>query len=740
MVLEQGNDVARTLRFRGWADADRLAAKCGNLEYLVKCRPLAAPQVLEVHKRLLGAGVKAEHVSIDDDRSLLICCVDDMQARMVMALDGLRTTDGGELKLTRGDGDLLPMDQLPSLFVQPVGKIVAVKRRDPHRTFCGLLRPFNKGSALFVSKDHRVPRIICPHGSCPADYAEDPSQFAEVLVAAKITEWPLQGSYANGEVTAVVGEVGDVKAEVKVILTENGVDDSDFPPEVLETLPPLDANGEWHIPKEEIAARRDLRDTCIFTIDPATARDLDDALSFNCLEGGGYEVGVHIADVTFFLKPETDLYDIASERATSTYLVNKCYPMLPRLLCENLCSLAENEDRLAFSVIWKFDDKGKVVSEWFGRTVIRSCVKLAYERAQAVIEDPELDWAAADHPPIHNGQDVDTVKGSILGLHKLARSLREKRFRAGAIRLDKTKVSFRLNKETGRPVGCSNYTQRDSNKLVEEFMLLANMAVARKIHSHFPELAMLRRHPPPKDNKLGEVVEVCRRMGYDFHGGSSGELHRSLQKLGETMDEVQFRTVQLLCMGPMQMALYVCTGTLERVEDARHYALAVPFYTHFTSPIRRMADVVVHHLLDATLTGAKPWYNEDEVERQARICNERKDAAKVAQEASEYLFMCMYVDDNGPILEQASVCKVQDRSFDVLTLKLGVETRVNLDRVQDLEMHTFDRASKSLELLWKDGRRQEVGLLSKVSVSLAVKKDGAKRDIVATLLPPEAAR
>jgi DIS3-like exonuclease 2 len=197
-----------------------------------------------------------------------------------------------------------------------------------------------------------------------------------------------------------------------------------------------------------------LRETCIFTIDPATARDLDDALSYRKLEGGGYEIGVHIADVTFFLKPETELYDVASARATSTYLVNKCYPMLPRLLCENLCSLAENEDRLAFSVIWTFDADGGVVDEWFGRTVIRSCVKLAYEHAQAVLDNPELDWAAAGHSPVKCDVSVDTVKASILGLNGVAKRLRAGRFEAGALRLDKIKVSFQLDRATGLPGVC----------------------------------------------------------------------------------------------------------------------------------------------------------------------------------------------------------------------------------------------------------------------------------------------
>lgn len=287
-VLEKA-DTARPLRFRSWASA--LSPKCASPEFAVVCKALAAEQVAPMYERLTAAGIGPELVDVVPETGAVhICCRDEIQARMVMALDGLQV-GGKTLALSRGDGELLPLDQLPERFVQPVGKIVAVEPKDPNRTFCGTLRPFNKQAGLFVSKDHRVPRVIVPHAACPPGFADDARRFSNTLVSVKITQWPLEGTYANGEVVAVVGETGNVHAEVKAILLENDVDDSDFPPSVLESLPKLDGNGEWHIPKDELARRRDLRDTCIFTIDPATARDLDDALSFRALEGGECEVG-----------------------------------------------------------------------------------------------------------------------------------------------------------------------------------------------------------------------------------------------------------------------------------------------------------------------------------------------------------------------------------------------------------------------------------------------------------------
>jgi exoribonuclease R len=316
-----------------------------------------------------------------------VVCPSEEGARALMQRNRCRH-QGVEVTLSRGDGALLHVDELPPLMVQPVAKVVRVTPIPRERLFAGTLKSFGSGlkrdEALFKSKDWRVPPIIVPMADCPEGFADLPGKFALTLVVAKIDQWKRRSQYAHGRVVRTLGVAGDIDAETEAILLANGVETDEFPAEVLDSLPPLDAAGEWHIPPEELDRRTDFRDQQIFTIDPATARDLDDALSWEDLGNGTFKVGVHIADVSYFMKPDTPLDTIAARRATTTYLIQRCYPMLPRMLCENLCSLAENEDRLTFSIVWTLDGHNKVLDQWIGRGVIRSCAKLAYGHAQQV--------------------------------------------------------------------------------------------------------------------------------------------------------------------------------------------------------------------------------------------------------------------------------------------------------------------------------------------------------------------
>lgn len=362
----------------------------------------------------------------------------------------------------------------------------------------------------------------------------------------------------------------------------------------------------------------------------ATARDLDDALSWKALDDGTFEVGVHIADVSYFMQPGTELDEIAARRSTTTYLVTHCHPMLPRLLCENLCSLAENVERLAFSVIWKFDKDLNIIDEWFGRTVIKSCVKLAYGNAKQVLDNPDIDWVEEAMPTVYGGHTPDTVKATILGLHSIARRMRSRRFANGSLRLDKVKVGFAMDNDTGLPSNIYPYQLSDANRLVEEFMLLANQRVARRIYDTAPDVALLRRHPEPEASIMAQIVNTCKAIGIALDASSSGSIHQSLQALRDSGQDSMYNALQMMLSLPMKNAEYFCTNEVD-VEHFMHYALAMPFYTHFTSPIRRMADVVVHRVLAATLAGETVCYNSDEVHTQALICNERKMAAKKAQ-------------------------------------------------------------------------------------------------------------
>nr|XP_045223823.1 DIS3-like exonuclease 2 isoform X3 [Macaca fascicularis] len=509
--------------------------------------------------------------------------------------------------------------------------------------------------ALFSPSDHRVPRIYVPLKDCPQDFVARPKDYANTLFICRIVDWKEDCNFALGQLAKSLGQAGEIEPETEGILTEYGVDFSDFSSEVLECLP---QGLPWTIPPEEFSKRRDLRKDCIFTIDPSTARDLDDALSCKPLADGNFEVGVHIADVSYFVPEGSDLDKVAAERATSVYLVQKVVPMLPRLLCEELCSLNPMSDKLTFSVIWTLTPEGKL------------------------------------------------------------------------------KLAFTLDHETGLPQGCHIYEYRDSNKLVEEFMLLANMAVAHKIHRAFPEQALLRRHPPPQTRMLNDLVEFCDQMGLPVDFSSAGALNKSLtQTFGDDKYSLARKEVLTnMCSRPMQMALYFCSGLLQDPAQFRHYALNVPLYTHFTSPIRRFADVLVHRLLAAALGYRKQLdMAPDTLQKQADHCNDRRMASKRVQELSTGLFFAVLVKESGPLESEAMVMGVLNQAFDVLVLRYGVQKRIYCNALA-LRSHHFQKVGKKpeLTLVWEpedmeqEPAQQVITIFSLVEVVLQAESTALK--------------
>ena len=336
---------------------------------------------------------------------------------------------------------------------------------------------------------------------------------------------PQNTNYAIGTLKCIIGRDGDISAETEAILLENGVDSTELNEDQLkDCLPSL----PWKIPEQEYSYRRDLRDYCVFTIDPSTARDLDDALHVVKLSEDLYEVGVHIADVSYFVEHNSPIDKIASERTTSVYLVQKVIPMLPRCLCENLCSLNPSEERLTFSVIWKVNGNGDIFEEWFGRTIINSVSKLSYENAQKFIENPDKDFTNPEEfPKIRDGFTLQQVKEAVLNLDNIARNLRKKRYNKGCLSLTQTKLSFIINKETSMPYAYNVYEQKDSNRLVEEFMLLANIAVAHRIYDKYPAHAVLRRHPPPNSQQIQLVSDMVKDYGHHVDIASSNTIQVS---------------------------------------------------------------------------------------------------------------------------------------------------------------------------------------------------------------------
>ncbi|CAN9503072.1 unnamed protein product [Ophioblennius macclurei] len=629
-------------------------------------------------------------------------------------------------------------------ILQKTAKVVYIVEKKHSRAVTGFLKFLpDKPFAKFSPVDHRVPRINVPLSDCPDNFRFRPDDFASTLFICRITNWAADSTFADGRLAKTLGQAGQIEPETEGILTEYDVDFSEFSDQVLGCLP---NNLPWTIPAEEMMKRKDLRNECIFTIDPSTARDLDDALSCKPLSDGNFEVGVHIADVSFFVEQGNALDALASQRATSVYLVQKVIPMLPRLLCEELCSLNPLVDRLTFSVVWKITPEGKILDEWFGRSVIRSCVKLSYDHAQSMIEAPEKLFSAEELPPVDPAHPIDEIHQAVLNLHAIAKNLRAQRFSGGALRLDQLKLSFSLDKETMMPQGCFVYQYRDSNKLVEEFMLLANIATAHHIHRKFPKLALLRRHPPPKAKMVDELRELCDQLGIDIDLSSSGALHKSLNTtIGD--DEYSSARKEVLthmCSRPMQMAQYFCTGVVDDEKLYKHYALNVPLYTHFTSPIRRYADVIVHRLLASSLScGPRLQLSTAEVEKQASHCNDKKTVSKRVQELSSELFFGVFVKECGPLDSEAMVMGVLDQSFDVLVLRYGVQKRIYCKSIAGVDSFRHRKVGKKSELtlLWypenlEDPRvEQVISIFTLVDVQL--KADGAPMKYSAELKRPE---
>ena len=411
-------------------------------------------------------------------------------------------------------------------------------------------------------------------------------------VIVKITEWPEKADSPFGEVTVVLGKPGEHNTEIHSILAEYGLP-YEFPLEVERYADQLDTA----IKPEEIAKRRDVRNVLTFTIDPRDAKDFDDALSFKVLENGNYEIGIHIADVSHYLRPDTVLDDEAYSRATSVYLVDRVVPMLPEVLSNNACSLRPNEEKYTFSAIFELDDKANVKNEWFGRSVINSNERFAYEEAQHIIENGngEIPLDISIRGAAYSVSKE--VVAATLTMDKLAKIMRTARMQNGAISFDKVEVRFNLN-EKSEPTSVYFKEAKDANKLIEEFMLLANRKVAQFIGKQKPKKTFVYRiHDNPNEDKLIALNAIVSRFGHKLNFKDKKSISASLNQLLEDVKgKKEQNLVDTLAIRSMSKAIYT-------TDNIGHYGLAFDYYSHFTSPIRRYPDVMVHRLLQHYLDG-----------------------------------------------------------------------------------------------------------------------------------------
>jgi ribonuclease R len=501
---------------------------------------------------------------------------------------------------------------------KPEGQVVEILERKK-TNYVGILE-LSKNFGFVVADSQAMPYDIF----IPKSQIKKARHGEKVLV--KITDWPEHSNNPFGEITEVLGKPGDNDVEMKSILA-----DYDFPLSFSKNVEQEAEKISMEIPKEEIARRKDYRKVWTITIDPADAKDFDDALSLQSLGNGLWEVGVHIADVTYYVKPDTVLDAEAYKRATSIYLVDRVIPMLPEKLSNGVCSLRPDEDKLTFSAVFKINDKAEVLNQWFGKTVIRSNRRFAYEEVQKIIET----------------EAGESVK-NILKLNDLATIMRDIRFKNGAINFNTPEIRFKLD-EKGKPIETYVKESKEANHLVEEFMLLTNKSVAAFIgkpqNNKTPKTFIYRVHDEPNPEKLNTFTQFLNRLGYSLEVQSHESLAKSFNRLfSDIKGKGEENMIESIAIRTMSKAYY-------STDNIGHYGLSFRFYTHFTSPIRRYPDTMVHRLLEHYLEGKRSVSKETYEEKCEHASDMEKRAAEAERASIKYKQVEFLLDKVGKVFD-----------------------------------------------------------------------------------------
>lgn len=520
-----------------------------------------------------------------------------------------------------------------------------------------------------VQKNKGTTFVIPDSAKCPTDFLIPEELTAgakdKQKVVVNFKKWKPGTRSPYGEIVQVLGEIGNNNTEMNSIMYEYGLP-VEFPKDVeseAELIP-------FEVSTEEIAKRRDMRNVLTFTIDPVDAQDFDDALSIE-VKDGFIEVGIHIADVTHFVKPGSKIDKEAINRSTSVYLVDRCVPMLPKRLSNGVCSLRPKEEKLCYSTVLKMNESGEVLDRWFGRTVIYSDHRFTYEQAQAVIEKNSTETLS------------DDLVSGVLLLDRMAKNIRNKR--TGSLKMDGVEVRFKLD-EVGKPLDVYFKIQKDSNKLIEEFMLLANQEVSMFLSKNNHN-AIYRVHDTPNDIKLEALKNVCTNFGYQIDI-SKENVKKSLNNLlSEIKDKPEENMIETLVTRCMSKAIYTS-------KNIGHYGLGFKFYTHFTSPIRRYADCIAHRELTEKLDG-KPKFDTS-LEDSCLKINVREVAAAKAQRDSIKYKQAEYLQDKIGSVFTGIVSGVTDWGIYVEVLENKCEGMIRIGEISQDEKYSVDMSSYSV--------------------------------------------
>ncbi len=565
---------------------------------------------------------------------------------------------------------------------EPEAKVTEIIERK-QQTFIGTLRVGKHMGTLVTDSKFLATDIVIPRNKLRG------GRTGEKAVV-RITEWPENEQIPYGEVLDVLGPTGENNTEIHAILAEYGLPYV-YPAAVEKAADKIDAG----ITPEVVAEREDMRGVVTFTIDPRDAKDFDDALSVRRMPGGNYEVGVHIADVTHYVKPDSIIDREARERATSVYLVDRVVPMLPEHLCNGICSLRPDEDKLAFSVIFEMDDQGRVLDSRIRRTVIRSVRRFTYEEAQDVIESGSGDYA-----------------DEILLLDRLAKILRKERYANGSVEFDRTEVRFEID-EKGHPVSVFFKESKDANKLIEEFMLLANKTVAAAIGrpegKRKPKAFVYRVHDTPDPDRLSDFAKLARTFGYKVRtAGAAADINKSINRmLADVQGKGEENFLSTLAIRSMAKAIYTTT-------NIGHYGLGFDYYTHFTSPIRRYPDMMVHRLLARYLAGGRSAAL-DKLEEECKHSSAMEQLAASAERSSIKYKQVEYMADHLGEVYSGVISGVTEWG---LYVELDDNKCEGLVPVRDLADDFYDFDEKNYSLVGRrHGHRYRLGDSVQVKVA-----------------------
>ena len=556
---------------------------------------------------------------------------------------------------------------------KPEGEVVEIIER-AKTEFVGVIDIQKNFSFVSTANPKMYTDIFIPRGK------EGEAENGDVVLV-KLDDWPAKADSPFGEVIRVLGKPGEHNTEIHAILAEYGLP-YDFPVDVEVFAQKLDTA----IHPEEIAKRRDMRNVLTFTIDPRDAKDFDDALSFQKLENGNYEIGVHIADVSYYLEPGTILDEEAYNRATSVYLVDRVVPMLPEVLSNFACSLRPHEEKYTFSAIFQLNNKAEVVDQWFGRTVIYSDQRFAYEEAQHIIETggntiPQEISITGQEYTVSNDIQEATLK-----MNDLAKILRKKRMANGAISFDKVEVKFHLNEEA-EPTGVYFKVAKDANHLIEEFMLLANRKVAEFIGKQ-DKTFVYRIHDEPDEDKLMNLQTVISKFGYNINFKDKSSVSKSLNNLlSDVQGKKEQNLVDTLAIRTMSKAKY-------STHNIGHYGLAFDYYSHFTSPIRRYPDVMAHRLLQYYLDGGKSA-DEELLEEQCVHSSSMENLAANAERDSIKYMQVKYMLDHKDEEFLGVISGVTEWGIYVEIVSNKCEGMCRIREIKD-DYYTFDEKQYAL--------------------------------------------